>query len=71
MYEIYYFFNFYREIRNLVFAPIRPFTQLHAVWHTLAAIGSYYHVLFRLVSGFVENWMIRKVNWVGGVTSEN
>ena len=54
-----------------MFAPIRPFTQLHAIWHTLAAIGSYYHVLFRLVSVFVENWMIRKVNWVGGVTSEN
>lgn len=37
-----------REIRNLVFAPIRPFTQLHAIWHTLAAIGSYYHVLFSI-----------------------
>lgn len=39
---------FFREIRNVTFAPIRPFTQLHAIWHTLAAIGSYYHVLFSI-----------------------
>ena len=29
---------------------MRPFLQLHAVWHTLAAIGSYYHILFRYVN---------------------
>lgn len=44
--EIYFFV---RDFRSSLLPPVRPFAQLHAVWHTLAAVGSYYHVLFRLV----------------------
>ncbi|CAH3026995.1 unnamed protein product [Porites evermanni] len=37
-----------RLLRNQFPVPMRPFLQLHAVWHTLAAIGSYYHILFSI-----------------------
>ncbi|KAJ7392662.1 Alkaline ceramidase 3 [Desmophyllum pertusum] len=40
--------SYVRDVRNALFPPIRPFTQLHAIWHTLAAIGSYYHILFSI-----------------------
>lgn len=35
-----------REIRNLFPPLLRPFLQLHAIWHTLAGIGTYCHILF-------------------------
>lgn len=37
-----------REVRNQFPPPLRPFLQLHAVWHTLSAIGSYYHILLSI-----------------------
>lgn len=58
-------FFFVRDFRSSLLPPVRPFAQLHAVWHTLAAIGSYYHVLFRLVvinlspaAAFVEPYRV-------------
>ncbi|XP_031566587.1 alkaline ceramidase 3-like [Actinia tenebrosa] len=37
-----------RYLRDKAFTPFQLFTQLHAVWHLLAGIGSYYHILFSL-----------------------
>jgi len=42
------FCPYVRDFRSSLLPPVRPFAQLHAVWHTLAAVGSYYHVLFSI-----------------------
>jgi len=42
------FCSYVREARNQLPPLLRPFLQLHAIWHTLAAIGSYYHILFSI-----------------------
>ncbi|XP_048587920.1 alkaline ceramidase 3 isoform X2 [Nematostella vectensis] len=35
-----------RDLRTKSIIPLQPLTQLHAIWHLLAGIGSYYHILY-------------------------
>lgn len=34
------------QLRNSLPFFLRPFTQLHAIWHVLAGYGSYIHIFF-------------------------